>query len=197
MAIIAEALRSDTRARILEAAFRSVSVYGLARFTMDDVARAAGVSRQTVYRYFESRDDLVLGLVAREEEVFLDGARAAFTAHHRLEDAMEQALLFSLRAAREHPLLDRLLAAEPEALLPYLTIRGGPLLARARAVLEELLRGRADVRPELLHRAVDLAVRAVVSYTLTPTEDHPQAVARETAGILAAALHPSRKEDRR
>ena len=197
MAVIAEALRSDTRARILDAAFRSVSVYGLSRFTMDDVARAADVSRQTVYRYFPSRDDLVLALVEREEEAFLDGTRAAFSSHPRLEDAMEQALLFSLRAAREHPLLDRLLAAEPEALLPYLTIRGGPLLARARAVLQELLRGRTDVRPELLHRAVDLAVRAVVSYTLTPTDDRPEDVARESARILTSALQQNRKEDRR
>ncbi|HEX2031985.1 MAG TPA: TetR family transcriptional regulator [Actinomycetota bacterium] len=197
MAVVADALRTHTRARILEAAFRAVSTFGLSRFTMDDVARSAAVSRQTVYRYFPSRDDLILALVEREEETFLEGTRAAFSAHRRLEDAMEQALLFSLRAAREHPLLDRLLAAEPEALLPYLTIRGGPLLARARAVLEELVRGRTDVRPELLHRAVDLAVRAVVSYTLTPTEDLPEDVARESARILTSALNANRKEDRR
>lgn len=197
MALTADALRTDTRARILEAAFRAVATYGLSRFTMDDVARAAELSRQTVYRYFDSRDELVLALVEREEEAFLEGARRAFATHVRLEPAMAEALLFCLRAAREHPLLDRLLAAEPEALLPYLTIRGGPLVDRARTVLEDLVAGRPDVRPDLVRRVADLAVRAVVSYTLTPTDDRLEDVARETARVLASALLRNAKEDRR
>lgn len=196
MAITTDVLRTETGARILEAAFRAVATYGLSRFTMDDVARAAKLSRQTVYRYFESRDELTLALVEREEEVFLEGARRAFAAHDRLEPAMAGALLFCLRAAREHPLLDRLLAAEPEALLPYLTIRGGPLVDRARTVLEDLVAGRGDVRPDVVHRVADLAVRAVISYTLTPTDDRPEDVARETARVLASALLRNAKEDR-
>ena len=34
--------------------------------TMEDVARAAGLSRATVYRYFKNRDDLLMGVVERE-----------------------------------------------------------------------------------------------------------------------------------
>ena len=187
---------ADTRSRILDAAFRAVATFGLSRFTMDDVARAATLSRQSVYRYFPSKDDLILALVEREEEAFIEGVRLAFDGHDDLEEAMASAIAFCLRAAREHPLLDRLLASEPETLLPYLTTRGGGLVERARTALEKIARTRGDVRKELVHRSADLVVRAVVSYTLTPSDDPPEEVARETARVLTASLKEGRKERR-
>lgn len=194
MAIAAETVRADTRSRILAAAFDAVATFGLSRFTVDHVARLAGLSRQSVYRYFDSKDALVQALVVREEEAFLGAVRAAHAKHDRLEDAMREATLFCLRAVREHPLLGRLLAMEPETLLPYLTTRGGALIARARDVLEELASGREGVRTELVHRAADIGVRAIVSYALTPSEDDPRDIATELARILVSALEV-REED--
>jgi AcrR family transcriptional regulator len=177
-----------TRERILDSALAAVTTHGLSRFTMDDVARLAGLSRQSVYRYFDSKDALVMALVEREEEAFIDGVRLAYARHDDLEDAMREAVLFCLRAAREHPLLDRLLASEPETLLPYLTIRAGGLIARAREVLEELAAQRPGVDPRLAHRSADLSVRAIISYTLTPADDPPEDVASGIARILVSAL---------
>lgn len=195
MALTAEAI--DTRARILDAAFRTVATYGLSRFTVDDVARAADLSRQSVYRYFDSKDALIVALVFREEETFIEGVRLAHAEAATLEEAMERAMLYCLRLAREHPLLDRLLESEPEVLLPYLTIRAGGLIDRGRAVIEELAAARSDVRIELVHRAADLATRAVISYTLTPGDDPPEVVAKETAKVLSAVLRKRRKEESR
>jgi AcrR family transcriptional regulator len=195
MALAAQELRTDTAARVLDAAFEAVATFGLSRLTMDDVARLAGVSRQTVYRYFDSKDALILALVAREEEALLEGVRAAHREAPSLREAIRRSVLFCLRAAREHPLLDRLLASEPEVLLPYLTTRSGGLIERARRTLEALVAERDDVRPELAPRAADVAVRAIVSYTLTPSEEPPERIAREVARILTAAL--DRKEEPR
>ncbi|MGH2690958.1 MAG: TetR/AcrR family transcriptional regulator [Actinomycetota bacterium] len=187
MAIAAQDVRAaETRERIVDAAFQAVERFGLSRFTMDDVARIAGVSRQSVYRYFDSKDALIVALVYREEEAFIDGVRDAHSRHEQLEDAMREAILFCLRTARAHPLLDRLLESEPDALLPFLTTRGGGVIGRARAVIEELASERNDMDPELVHRAADLAVRAIVSYTLTPSDDPPEDVAREIARILVS-----------
>ena len=195
MAIGAPELRTTaTRERILDAAFSAISTFGLSRFTMDDVARLAGLSRQSVYRYFDAKDALIVALVEREEDAFLDGVREAHRRHEHLEDAMREAILYCLRAVREHPLLDRLLLSEPEALLPYLTTRGGGIIARARAVLEQLAAERPGVDPTLVHRTADLAVRAVVSYTLTPGDDPPEQVAADLAKILTSALQV-REED--
>lgn len=193
MAVTAEAVRPDTRARILGAAFEAVATFGLSRFTVDDVARVAGIARQSVYRYFDSKDALIQALVYREEETFIEGIRAAHASHARLEDAMREAILFCLRTARTHPLLDRLLASEPEVLLPFLTTRGEGLIARARSVVEELAAGRKVVS-RLVHRSADIGVRAIISYTLTPSDDDPEDVARELARILVTALEV-REED--
>ncbi|MGH2711193.1 MAG: TetR/AcrR family transcriptional regulator [Actinomycetota bacterium] len=189
MAVTAQDVRAaETRERIVDAAFRAVERFGLSRFTMDDVARVAGVSRQSVYRYFDSKDALIVALVYREEETFIEGVREAHSRHEKLEDAMREAILFCLRTAREHPLLDRLLESEPDALLPFLTTRGAGVIDRARSVIEGLAAERTGVDPELVHRTADLAVRAIVSYTLTPSEDPPEDVAREVARILVSAL---------
>ena len=193
MAVGATDLRAaGTRERILDAAFSAISTFGLSRFTMDDVARLAGLSRQSVYRYFDAKDALILALVEREEDAFLEGVRAVHRQHADLEDAMREAILYCLRAVREHPLLDRLLASEPEALLPYLTTRGGGMIARAGTVLEQLAAERPGVDLRLVHRVADLAVRAVVSYTLTPGHDRPEDVAADLAKILTSAV---REED--
>jgi AcrR family transcriptional regulator len=180
--------RIDTSSRILAAAFDCISDAGLGRTTVEDVARTAGIARQTVYRYFPSKDHLITALVLREEEKFLDGIRAAFDAAPDLESSLQGGLLFCLRFAREHPLLDRLLRTDPETLLPYLTVRAAPAIRRARAVLKQLITEKAWIRANVVDAAVDAGVRVVLSYTLTPPDQPPEVVARGLARILTMAL---------
>ena len=52
--------------RLLDSAETCYAQFGLTKTTMEDVARWAGLSRATVYRYFENRDDLLMGVVERE-----------------------------------------------------------------------------------------------------------------------------------
>lgn len=189
MATVAPApTRLDTASRILAAAFGCISDVGLGRTTVEDVARAAGIARQTVYRYFPSKDHLITALVLQEEEKFLDGIRAAFDAAPDLESSLRDGLLFCLRFAREHPLLDRLLSTDPETLLPYLTVRAEPAIRRARDVLKELITQKSWVRVNVLDSAVDAAVRVVLSYAVTPPDQSPEAVARGLSRILTMAL---------
>jgi AcrR family transcriptional regulator len=187
--------RVETSARILDAAFERITVLGLARTTVEDVAKAAGLTRQTIYRYFSSKEGLIMALVLREEERFLDGVRAAFEATDSLEDALYEGTLFCLRWARDHPLLDRLLAMDAETLLPFLTIGARPLIRRAREVMKHLMAGKARVRAGVLEGAADLAVRAILSYAVTPPDRDPRELARDLSRIFTAAL--TGKEARR
>src|SRR5438094_8556180 len=122
--VIAAGEMPGTPGRVLDALFEAIQDYGLTRVTVEDVAQRAGLSRQTVYRYFPSKDHLVLALVLREEEKFIEGTRQAFSSEADLERAFARAITFCLEYAREHPLLDRLLATDQETFLPYLTTRG-------------------------------------------------------------------------
>jgi AcrR family transcriptional regulator len=180
--------RTETPARILDAAFECISRVGLGRTTVEDVARAAGLARQTIYRYFPSKEHLLLALMLREEEKFLDGVRRAFAGGPDLQRALEEGTRFCLRFAREHPLLDRLLETDAETLLPYLTTRGGPVIVRAREVFRSLLARKSWGRASLVDSAADAVVRVMISYALTPPDRSADMVAGDLARILTVAL---------
>jgi AcrR family transcriptional regulator len=176
-----------TRERILDAALTVMSRYGLARLALEDVAREAGVSRQTVYRYVGSRDGLIAATIVREEQAFFGRMREAAEEHAELRPALEAAIVAALTMAREHPLLDRLLATEPEALLPFLTDGSGPVLSAARPVVVEVLGHHV---PHLagagLERVADAASRLIVSYAISPSQEP---VADLAAGLAALLAH--------
>src|SRR5947209_2478713 len=135
MSLVETDVRVTTPARILDATFRALQDFGLSRLTVEDVAQRAGLSRQTVYRYFPSKDHLMIALVSREEERMLDGVRGAFAEHDDLETAVARSTSFVLQLARAHPLLDLLLESDQQAFLPYVTTRAQPAIVRARETM--------------------------------------------------------------
>jgi AcrR family transcriptional regulator len=60
-----------TRERIVEAAERVVREKGLARSTTKEIARAAGYSEGTLYKHFESKEDLFLAVLAERLPSFV------------------------------------------------------------------------------------------------------------------------------
>lgn len=176
-----------TRDRILNAATAVMVAHGLAKLSLEDVAREARLSRQTVYRYFGSKEALVTATILREEQRLLDAMAAAVRTHHDLRPAMEAAIVTGLTAARRHPLLDRLLATEPEALLPFLTTGAGPVLSAAHPVIEALLEQRLPHVPATtLRRVADATTRLFISYAINPPADAIDDVA---AGLVDLVLH--------
>ena len=61
----------ETRERIVEAAERLVRERGLARSTTKEIARAAGYSEGTLYKHFESKEDLFLAMLAERFPAFV------------------------------------------------------------------------------------------------------------------------------
>lgn len=175
----------DTAATILDAAVEAMARYGLARLAVEDVASEAGVSRQTVYRYFDSRDGLIAAAVLREEQAFIDRMVAAAGEHEEFRPALEAAIAEALQAPREHPFLDRLLETEPEALLPFLTTGRGPVLSAARPVVERLL---GEWLPHLgeaeLGQIADAVSRLMISYAINPSDEPAAHVAAGLADLI-------------
>ena len=58
-----------TLTRILDAALDCYVRQGIGATTLEDVARAAGVGRSTLYRYVDNRDDLLLKVVQRDSSL--------------------------------------------------------------------------------------------------------------------------------
>jgi AcrR family transcriptional regulator len=63
--------QGDKRTRILEAAYAVCERAGVDRARMEDVAARAHVSKGTLYRYFESKEQLLLATILHSYEQFL------------------------------------------------------------------------------------------------------------------------------
>ncbi|WP_299538107.1 TetR/AcrR family transcriptional regulator [uncultured Streptomyces sp.] len=170
-------------ARILDAALEQFTTFGLRRSSVDDVAKRAGVSRVTVYRRFQTKDGLVEACLLREGSLFFERLDAAVAPLPTMHERVVEGFVVALRHTRSHPLLGGLLRLEPEVVLPYLTVQGGPMLSATTEYLAAHLRRarRAGGRPDSDPRPVaELMVRVAVSFLLNPSsciemEDENQA----------------------
>jgi AcrR family transcriptional regulator len=66
---------------ILEAAFREFSRNGYAVTTLDQIAERAGVTKGTIYVYFESKEHLFISMVRELMKVTLDTVQDMFKRH--------------------------------------------------------------------------------------------------------------------
>lgn len=58
--------------RILAAAEDCYKEFGVESSTVDNIAERAGVSRRTVYRYFDSKEAIILAVVEKQAEPFFE-----------------------------------------------------------------------------------------------------------------------------
>lgn len=173
-----------TERQIVDAAYEAVSVYGITRLSLADVAKRAHLSRQTLYRYFPSKDDLLDAVVAREEQRFRDQISAAVRETHSSEAALRAAIVATLEGVRTHPLIERLLETEPETLIPYLTVGTlpGPSSNRHLArMLEHLV---PEMSSEDVRRTADVLSRLIISYVLDPFDGSPEEFADWFVGLV-------------
>jgi AcrR family transcriptional regulator len=82
-------------ARILAAAGKAIEDHG-ADFSLSDVARSVGVTRQTVYRYFSSTEALLVAAAVHAVDGFLDRLTAHLAGIHDPAEAVSEALATAL-----------------------------------------------------------------------------------------------------
>jgi AcrR family transcriptional regulator len=155
--------------RIIESAYACMARSGLAKMTVEDVARGARVSRATVYRYFPGgREELTRETVAWETQRFVERLALEVGDSEGLSELLSGALVAISRMIADHEVLQKILASEPERLLPHLTLQS----ARVREMIVGFTMPfiRRERLPEGLS-AEDLAdylARMLLSVTLSP-----------------------------
>jgi AcrR family transcriptional regulator len=181
-----EAARELLRQTLFGAARDRLEQQPWSEITMSDIAAAAGVSRQTLYKEFGNRNEFGLALVIHEGERFLDEVEVTVRLH--LADpraAVAAALELFLRTAGEDPLIRTLLSDDGSGgMLPFVTTQGLPVVqwatARLAAVIEEgwPQAPKADVL--LLSESL---VRLAISYITGPSGS-PETTAASVADLL-------------
>jgi AcrR family transcriptional regulator len=153
------------RERILAATLACVGRYGLAKTTVEDVARQAGLSRATVYRHFAGgRDQLINETITWEVARFFAALARHVADAPDFPTRLERALVFAHRAVEEHQVLQKVLQTEPERLLPQLLATTPLVLAVVRSELVPLLRAERLAPGMTPEAAGDYLARMVLSF---------------------------------
>lgn len=169
---LAEATRRLLRARVLDAVDQRLRQGPWASISMADIARAAGMSRQTVYNEFGSREALAQEYVLRETEHFLATVQQAVL-DHRDDPRAAVAAAFDvfLTAAADRPLI-RAIAAPggSDELLALVTTHGGPVLATATERLAGVMQtGWPGAALQETRLVAECVVRLAISHAALPS----------------------------
>lgn len=112
--------RGNTEIVILDAALAEVLAHGIRRATASDIARRAGISRQTLYRYWPDVQSLLAALITRELLAVIPHDGSADTL-----DEFADALVSTADRIRSLRLVDRVRETDPELFARYILVRLG------------------------------------------------------------------------
>jgi AcrR family transcriptional regulator len=184
----AEASRVLLRDSVLDAMRDLLLARDWSAITLSDVARAAGISRQTIYNEFGSRQGLAQGYALRLADRLVDAVHAAIDANvGNIHEAFLQGFRSFFADSAADPLVISLLTgvAKPD-LLQIITTDSGPIITRASARLTVALAqswvATSDEDAGVLARAI---VRLALSYVSMPPEAN-----HDVAADLARLMTP-------
>jgi AcrR family transcriptional regulator len=159
------------RSAIITAVDDLARTRGWAATTMSDVAAAAGVSRQTVYNEFGTRQALVQAYVTREiESLITDVESLVRNGSHDAHAALQSAFGLFLQLASDEPVVQIIVAgAEGGELIRMLTEVGRAVAAdRIGRLIVEVWPQAPLADAEML---AETLVRLAISHALLPTAD--------------------------
>jgi AcrR family transcriptional regulator len=157
---------------MLDAAEACLARFGLAKTTIEDVAREAELSRATVYREFANRDGLLLAVATRDAE------RTAVAAEHFLQGFDDvgswivEGMLFCLREIPKRPVLSQFLAPQELGAASRLILNSERMLDIGNEILRPMFEPAR--REGLLQANLDLdslmewVLRILMSYLAVP-----------------------------
>jgi AcrR family transcriptional regulator len=180
---------SSVEARASAALLTCIARYGLTKTTLDDVAREAGCSRATLYRYFDGKHDLVRRTTAGELARITSTAVDAAQQNKAFADAVIAAVVSAARELIGHTALRFLLEHEPAAVLAHLAFAPGDrvLTEVGDALAPAFARWLSE--PDAI-RAGDWLARVLRSYVLMPEPTVDLTDAHEARAFLSEFVIP-------
>lgn len=183
----------EPRDRVLAAVVEVAGRTGIARLTVEEVAREAGVGRATVYRWFPGgREQLVDEAITWEIGRYLATVEAAADGAADLHDRLVRTIGTARRALAGHAVLQRLLATEPGGVLPQLQQTAPMVIAVLRDSLVPHVASAPGLRPGLDPTdAADWLARMAMSHIVEPGTwdlDDPAQLDRLVDDVLLAGV---------
>lgn len=181
-----ERTRRAVHSELVDVALELFARDGYDAVTVDQVAAAAGMSRRSLFRYFSSKDALILGKFERQGEQLAQALRErpegepAWVALRRMFDASVTYV--------SDPELGRRTAELMRVVNESSTLRAGYLekMERAQHLVAEALHDREQGRMTLLDAA---ALTAAAFAAISVANSHARATDGDLADALDAAMN--------
>ncbi len=157
---------------MLDAAAACIVRRGNTQIRMAQVSDEAGVSRSTLYRYFPSRDDLLLGLMLRRIDSALDALVRALPNPDDPVASLPQMVLVPVESVGGNPLNEALFAQGSSAVATALELGSEPIVEVLLRHYEPLLvRWRRDgrIHPDLDSHSVVQWLHTTTLFLLAPS----------------------------
>ena len=190
-------MRADNRddlttCAILDAAVAEFEQHGFSRVALDDVARRAGVSRTTIYRRFDGRDELVAAVIDRENAVLFANIADELKSRRPQSNYYVEAFTLSIVRFRQHRVLTRMLADEPGLMLELAHRHWDAAVERMSAALRVIFPdGFAEqIGADAVDELADSILRYATMLLLLPTRQ-PLLDAEDIREFATAHFLPS------
>jgi AcrR family transcriptional regulator len=154
----------ETRRRLFEATLQCALQSGF-NFSLEQVARTAGLSRATIYRYFPGgKDQLISESIAWEVGHFFSRIELEVRAEPDVTRKIERALAFGRDSIEHHDLLQKVLREDPERLLPELELTMPIVFDGISAYLRSLLEHEELAEGVDVDEAAEYVARMFLTY---------------------------------
>ncbi len=153
--------------RILDAAGELFAGADVSSVGMNEIARAAGCSRATLYRYFENREALHTAYVHRESYRLYQQVSELIDGIEDPRERLVSGLTAALRLVRESPALSSWFATNDSPIGAEMAEQSEVIQALSSAFLLSL---RPD-EPDVVHRRARWLVRVLTSLLIFPGHD--------------------------
>lgn len=178
--------KNNRKHDILDAVQECVRVHGIRRFTMSDIAREAGVSRQTLYDNFSDKESLMKGFLKRLLRL------VRFAAHRQIRQAQDKKhglargfyLFFQYTLSR--PLMQNL--AVRREFLDFVWEHIRTLNDQGTTAVARLLRTHFGIGRIAARLAGEHAFRMLASYVLLPADRIDRRTMSRTIAISVLAI---------
>jgi TetR/AcrR family transcriptional regulator len=164
---------ADPRRVILAAAKRCYLAEGISATGMKEVAASAGVARSTLYRYFPSRDDLLVATIKQEMEALNQKIGKKMAAFNQPADLVVEGLIVAIKEVPRRPLLRAVFASEQDSRARHVVWSSDVIVDFGEELMDHVIRPAQDahilqdsVRPEIL---VEWVYRLLLSFLTLPS----------------------------
>jgi AcrR family transcriptional regulator len=180
--------------QILDAALAEFAERGLAAARLEDIAKRAGVSKGTIYLYFDNKDELFRGVVRANVIAFIERGEALFAAERDPVKALDRWMEGHWQWLRSpvFPAIHRLVNSELRDFPDLAAFYATEVIGRAQRLVCEILERGMETgvfrRMDPLVAARMLSALLVTHGSWSHQKHSPKSVANIPDGVLLAQI---------